>query len=363
MNDAPTRPEMHTPAILLMAPQMGENIGASARVMANFGFSDMRVIAPRDGWPNEKATAMSAGAHLILDEARLAPTLSVAGQDLTHVFATAGRSRDIVKEVLTPREAAARMRAILAAGGRPGVLFGPERTGLETAEIVASDAIITDPVNPAFTSLNLGQAVGVMCYEWAASAPDLKLPDEWTPGAPPTATREELEGLVGQLFAELDDANWFWPERKGPSMRNDLRGAFLRAGFTSTDVRALRGVVKTLVLGPKRRTIDSRLDNARTLSLAFVDALAACNAPALLKLVTDDVQVDWLRNRVVEANVVGTRALDAVIAASSPIAITVETITISNDRTALHVKLADGTQAITLLTLKDGRVAQAIWFG
>lgn len=236
------------PVFVLVAPQMGENIGAAARAMWNFGLSRLRLVAPRDGWPNPKAEAMASGAAPVLDDVRLAATTAEACADLTLVYATTARERALTKRVLTPEAAMAEARAAVAAGERVGLLFGPERSGLETADVVRANAVVSVPVNPAFGSLNLAQCVLLLAYEWRrggaeAAAEALHLPGGRLAGG------AEVDALVEQLVARLDAAGFFFPEAKRPRMLANLDNLFRRAALTDADVRTLHGVIRALAEG------------------------------------------------------------------------------------------------------------------
>jgi len=232
------------PAFILIAPQLGENIGAAARVMGNFGLADLRLVAPRDGWPNPAAETMAAGSP-VHDAIRVFEDRPAATADLTRLYATTARPRDLAKPVLTAREAVAEMKAAASAGETVGVLFGPEKSGLPTEDVAAASAVITLPVDPQFPSLNLAQTVAVMAHEWRAED---AAPAEWTPMDEP-APRLEVEGFFEHLEDELHRAGFFYPPEKTPLMINNLRSAFLRQGLTSQEVRTLRGVVKALAIG------------------------------------------------------------------------------------------------------------------
>lgn len=236
------------PAIILVEPQMPENIGAAARAMWNFGLSRMRLVAPRDGWPNPKAVAMASGAGRLLDKARLFATTAEAAADLTHLYATTARPRGMAKRVIAPEEAAREAADRIAAGERVGFLFGRERTGLETADVVRANTIVTVPVNPEFPSLNLGQCVLLMGYEWrrAAGAEPRAIAPET-----PMAAGEEVGRMIDHLVAELDEAGFFFPPAKRDSMLVNLVNLFRRAPLTGQDVRTLRGVIRALA--EKRR--------------------------------------------------------------------------------------------------------------
>lgn len=238
------------PAIVLVEPQLGENIGACARAMLNCGLTDMRLVNPRDGWPNPAAEAMAAGAIQVLETARVYPTTAEACADLTYVLATTARPRGVTKQALVPRAAAAQLRARIDADQPAGVLFGPERAGLVNEDVTLADAVITVPLNPGFSSLNLAQAVLLVGYEWFQSGddtPDVQLMTESAPA--PVETREFF---FSRLEAELQDAGFFYPEHLEPTMKRNLRTLFTRAGLTDQEVQSLHGVIKALT-GQKRR--------------------------------------------------------------------------------------------------------------
>jgi len=239
-----------TPAIILCEPQLGENIGAAARAMANFGLWDLRLVRPRDGWPNEKATASASRADHVIERVRVFETIEAAMADLSLVFATTARRRDMFKPVIGPDEAAERLHAHIGsgAGGRgagAGLLFGRERWGLTNEEVALSDAIVTLPVEPAFASLNIAQAVLVLAYEWRrARNADAALPFGGDIGA--AASKQELVGMFEQLEAALDRAGFFKVSDKRPNMINNLRSMLSRAHFNPQEVRTLRGVIAAL---------------------------------------------------------------------------------------------------------------------
>jgi tRNA/rRNA methyltransferase len=254
MTESSPPPASNGPIFILVRPQMGENIGAAARAMWNFGLDRMRLVEPRDGWPNQKAVATAAGAAgRVLDWAQVSETTAEATADITTLYASTARPREMTKVVMTPQAATADMAARIAAGEKVGVLMGPERTGLETEEIVRASVIVTVPTNPDFPSINLAQATLLMAWEWRrlqdATAPtELRIPRE---GAP--ATRAEVDGMLGHLETELDAARFFFPEHKRARMLDNLRGLFFRAELSGADVRTLRGVIRALAEGPKRR--------------------------------------------------------------------------------------------------------------
>lgn len=237
-------PEGVQPVFVLVAPQMGENIGAAARGMWNFGLDAMRLVAPRDGWPNARADAMASGAGRVLDRARLYGSTAEACADLTYVFATTARERALTKLVVTPEQAMAEAKALTAGGERVGILFGPERAGLETADVVRANAVVTVPVNPAYGSLNLAQCVLILAYEWQRAGHDTAADYRLAGGR--LATGLEVDRLVEHLVERLDAVGFFFPPAKRASMIANLDNLFRRAPLTDADVRTLHGVVRAL---------------------------------------------------------------------------------------------------------------------
>lgn len=233
------------PAIVLVTPQLGENIGTAARAMLNFGLEDLRLVRPRDGWPNAKAVTAAKGAISVLDRVRLHDTVAEAVADLHHVYATTARHRFMLKPVVTPRQAAQDMRQAAAKAERSGVLFGPERTGLTNDEVALADTVLMVPINPAFTSLNLAQAVLVIAYEWfqaGGEVPEHRVP----PGRTRPATKAELENFFRRLERELVACGFLNNDDKRPSMMRNIRAMFLRAGLFEQEVRTLHGMVTEL---------------------------------------------------------------------------------------------------------------------
>ncbi len=233
------------PAFVLVRPQMGENIGAAARAMWNFGLDRMRIVAPRDGWPNPNAVAMASGAGRLLDDAQLADDLPSAVADCTFVYATTARMRDLTKPVVSPdtamREAAAKIRA----GQRVAVLFGPERAGLENEDVARANAIISVPVNPGFPSLNLAQCVLLVAYEWMRATGDVTHETVEMAGTD-WAEAIEVEHLAGHYEARLDEAGFFFPAHKAQSMRTNLRNMWSRMPLTRADVQMMHGMLRQL---------------------------------------------------------------------------------------------------------------------
>lgn len=234
------------PAVVLCEPQLGENIGTAARAMANFGLWDLRLVNPRDGWPSEKAVAAASRADHVLDRVRVFPTLGEAVADLSLVYATTARRRDMEKGVLGPEEATRSLAAHIAGGGGAGLLFGRERWGLYNEEVALADAIVTLPVEPAFASLNIAQAVLVLAYEWRrqSQAGEGRLPFADRGGDP--ATKDELLGLFEHLEGILDTTGFFTSPDKRPSMVNNLRTMLTRGRFTAQEVRTFRGVIASI---------------------------------------------------------------------------------------------------------------------
>jgi tRNA/rRNA methyltransferase len=220
--------------------------------MWNFGLRALRIVDPRDGWPNPAAVAMASGAGGLLDEARIFGSTAEAVADLHMVYATTARPREMAKTVMTPERAMAEARERIAAGQKVGILYGRERTGLENDDVVRANAIVTVPVNPAFASLNLAQCVLLMSYEWRRQH-DATPPEIEAAGRSRPALSEEVDRMLGHLEAELEAARFFFPEHKKPSMLANLRNLFRRAPLTDQDVRTLWGVIRALAEGPKRR--------------------------------------------------------------------------------------------------------------
>jgi len=252
-----TKPKIEGgPAIVLARPQLAVNIGMCARAMANFGLSDLRLVAPREGWPpppayRGAAYAAAAGAAHLLDAARVYDDVRAAIADLSFVYAATARGRGQVKPVSTPARAMPETAARLSSGERHGVLFGPERTGLDNDDVALADAILTFPVNPAYASLNLAQAVLLTGYEWFRAAHGDAIPFEPLDRSPP-AQREMTLAFFDFLEGELDKRGFFRPESKKPVMSRNLRNMFHRMRLTEQDVRTLWGAVVRLVEGPRR---------------------------------------------------------------------------------------------------------------
>jgi tRNA/rRNA methyltransferase len=242
----------NTPIVVLVRPQLADNIGACARAMANGGLFHLRLVAPRDGWPQPKAWRNSSGAHRILDEATVHDSVADAVADLQHVFATCPRPRHIVKPVLTARGAAAELRAICGRDLQAGVLFGPERAGLDNDDMAQADVLVRYPLNPAFMSLNLAQAVMVLAYEWWMAA-EQTLPRELMTNETRIATKGELENFLTHLVDELDACGFLRNLPKRPGMVRNIRHLFQRGEVTEQELRTLHGIVTELSIGRRQR--------------------------------------------------------------------------------------------------------------
>jgi len=239
------------PAIILVEPQLGENIGTAARAMLNCGLDDLRLVRPRDGWPSDKAIAAASGADTVLQKARLYPSVAAAISDFVHVFAATARDRGMVRREVTPRRAAAEMRAWLPPGEPCGVLIGPERTGLVNDDVALADTVLTVPLNPAFSSLNLAQAVLIIGYEWFISGSETPGETLHRGGSRP-ATKEELLNFFDHLEEELENNGFLRNRESQPHMVRNLRSLFQRAQCTEQELRTLHGVV-TSFAGPRER--------------------------------------------------------------------------------------------------------------
>ena len=233
------------PRVILIEPQLGENIGAAARAMLNCGLTDLALVRPREKWPNRKAEAMSAGATEVLENAQLFDSVEEAIAGLNRVYATTARPRDMTVRVITPRRAAAELRAAWQTGDAIGLLFGPERSGLTNEHIALADTVISVPLNPAYQSLNLAQAVMIVGYEWFAAAAGTPAELLVEIGTRP-ADKAELVDFFGRLEAALDAGGFFRSPDMRPSMVRNLRAMLQRANLTEQEVRTLHGVVSSL---------------------------------------------------------------------------------------------------------------------
>lgn len=233
------------PVIVLVRPQLGENIGKAARAMLNFGLTEMRLVSPRNGWPNPAAGPAASGADIVLEQAQVFDSVADAVADCAHVYATTVRKRGVTKPVLTPEQTAGE---IVTQEGRSAILFGPERSGLETEDVALARAILTVPINPEFGSLNLAQAVILAAYEWSKHR-DLAMPpqEELLPPAP----QEDLEGLIGHFEQLLEPKGYFFPESRAEATRLTLRNVLTKPGWNHLEVRTLRGVLSSLSRPPR----------------------------------------------------------------------------------------------------------------
>jgi tRNA/rRNA methyltransferase len=238
------------PVVVLVEPQLGENIGAAARAMANFGLSLLRIVNPRQGWPNDRARMMATGATRILDTAELYDTLEGAIGDCNFVLATTARAHDQAKPVIGPAAAAAEIAPRIEGGERVAILFGRERNGLENDEVALADRIITLPVNPAFASLNLAQAVVIVAYEWFKLINGSRLPFAM-PEKSKTAPRQQLLAFFAALERELEKVEFFRPPDKRETMQINLRNIFTRMTPTQQDIQTLHGVIMAIAEGRK----------------------------------------------------------------------------------------------------------------
>ena len=242
----------NTPVIVLVRPQLGENIGKAARAMLNFGLTEMRLVTPRDGWPNPSAGPAASGADVVLEKAQVFESLAEAVADCSHVYATTVRKRGVTKPVVTPEEAAREIHtASQTTASRSAYVFGPERSGLETEDVALARAILTVPINPEFASLNLAQAVILCAYEWSKHVPSgaegsAELAQPTAEELLPPAPQQELEGLIGHFERMLEEKNYFWPETRAEANRLTLRNLLTKPGWNHLEVRTLRGVLSTL---------------------------------------------------------------------------------------------------------------------
>jgi tRNA/rRNA methyltransferase len=239
-DEAPSRRARTAPAIVLVRPQLGENIGKAARAMLNFGLTELRLVAPRDGWPNPSAGPAASGADIVLEQAKVYDSVADATADCAHVYATTVRKRGITKPVVTPEQAAHEIRSVPE---RSAILFGPERAGLETDDVAVARTILTVPINPQFGSLNLAQAVILVAYEWskgeALSSPPATTLD-------PPAPQEELDRLIAHLDRILEASGYFFPPDRAHVDRRSLRSILTKPGWSAQEVRTLRGVMRAI---------------------------------------------------------------------------------------------------------------------
>jgi len=235
------------PVIVLVRPQLGENIGKAARAMLNFGLTELRLVTPRDGWPNPDAGPAASGADVVLAEAQVFASLAEATADCTHIYATTVRKRGVIKPVLTPEAAA---QQVHATAGRSAFVFGAERSGLETDDVALAHSIVTVPINPEFGSLNLAQAVILLAYEWSKGQ-DLAQPP--VAELAPTAEHAEYEELIQHFVRDLDAAGYFFPENRRAATLRTLRTTLTKTGWSYNDIRMMHGIITALGRAPKNR--------------------------------------------------------------------------------------------------------------
>jgi len=240
------------PAIILVEPQLGENIGMVARAMANFGLAELRLVKPRDGWPSEKARSAASKADHVIDATQVFETLEEAVADLNFVYATTARERYGFKPVRSPVTAADTLRAKFKDGERTGILFGRERWGLSNEEVALADEIVTFPVNPAFASLNIAQAVLLMSYEWMKTGIEDLSATAFDPVTQRPSTKEQVFGLFDHLEEALDSRGYFHPPAKKPKMVDNLRAVISRRGFSEQEISVFRGVISSLDRFPRK---------------------------------------------------------------------------------------------------------------
>ncbi|MFO6429687.1 RNA methyltransferase [Erythrobacter sp. W302b] len=243
--------DLNKPVIVLVRPQLGENIGKAARAMLNFGLTELRLVSPRDGWPNPSAGPAASGADIVLEQAKVYATTAEAVADCAHVHATTVRKRGVTKPVIGADEAG---RLVHTQAGRHAIIFGPERSGLETEDVALARNILTIPINPEFGSLNLAQAVILVAYEWSRAGREMTeidpvLVQPTVEDILPPAPQEELEGLIAHFEALLTPRGYFRPEARAEASRRTLRGVLTKPGWNHLEVRTLRGVLSTIERG------------------------------------------------------------------------------------------------------------------
>ncbi|MBU7580702.1 MAG: RNA methyltransferase [Porphyrobacter sp.] len=246
--------DLNKPVIVLVRPQLGENIGKAARAMLNFGLTELRLVAPRDGWPNPSAGPAAAGADIVLEQAQVYATTAEAVADCAHVHATTVRKRGVTKPVIGADEAG---RQVHTLSGRHAIIFGPERSGLETEDVALARNILTIPINPEFASLNLAQAVILVAYEWSRigreiAGGDAVLVQPTLEDTLPPAPQDELEGMIAHLERLLEPRGYFFPEARAGATRRTLRGLLTKPGWNHLEVRTMRGILSALERGRER---------------------------------------------------------------------------------------------------------------
>jgi tRNA/rRNA methyltransferase len=228
------------PVIILVRPQLGQNIGKAARAMLNFGLTEMRLVAPRDGWPNPDAGPAASGADVVLEQAIVFNTVAEAIADCSLVYASTVRRRDLIRPVVGPRDMASEIQS---SGTSSAIMFGPERSGLESDDVALATKIVTVPINPEFGSLNLAQAVILLAYEWSRN---LELSQPTAKEVEPPAPMSELNGLIAQFESALDDASYFFPPERTAATRATIRTIFTKPQWSSREINAVRGMIRAL---------------------------------------------------------------------------------------------------------------------
>jgi len=247
----PSKKNKKTPSIILIEPQLGVNIGMAARAMLNCNLTDLRLVSPRDGWPNDEAIAASADASIVIENTRVYQTTHDAIADLELVFATTARSRDMVKRTISPGAAISEVSSFVKTGGKAGVLFGRESKGLKNNDVALADAILSIPLNPSFSSLNLAQAVYTIGYEWISQKKKgINYKKDFIKKFQP-ANKQNLTQMLNHLEQELDKSGFLRNQEKRPSMLRNLQNMFVRAQLTEQEVRTFRGVIKALASSNK----------------------------------------------------------------------------------------------------------------
>jgi tRNA/rRNA methyltransferase len=247
--------DLNKPVIVLVRPQLGENIGKAARAMLNFGLTEMRLVAPRDGWPNPSAGPAAAGADIVLEQARVYATTAEAVADCAHVHATTVRKRGVTKPVIGADEAG---RQVHTLPGRHAIIFGPERSGLETEDVALARNILTVPINPEFGSLNLAQAVILVAYEWSRIGREIAdggeaLVQPTLEDTLPPAPQDELDAMIAHFEKLLEPRGYFFPPSRAEATRRTLRGLLTKPGWNHLEVRTLRGILSSLERPPEEQ--------------------------------------------------------------------------------------------------------------
>lgn len=247
--------DKNQPIIVLVRPQMGRNIGSSIRAMVNCGLTHLRLVSPRDGWPDQDAVDLSSGGMDHMTEIEVFETLEDALADCHYVLGTTARRRDMVKDVYTARSAAEKIKSNVANKEKTALLFGPERTGLLNDDIAHCQGVITIPLNPEFSSLNLAQAVLLVAYEWSQARDEVKIkPHDYLTGDSYPAEQKSIQEFLGRLMSEIDDGNFFRDPDVRPHMERNITNLFTRARPTDQEIKTLHGIVSALIGRKKARS-------------------------------------------------------------------------------------------------------------